>query len=118
VTTFTTADREVIPLVAEGLSGAEIGRRIFTSERTAQRRVAGLLAKTGSRETVRLIAAVLIPRQPHADPDQTEALRPLVERIAARYGDTPEVTATRRALLLADLRAHDTRPGEAEGSGR
>jgi UDP-N-acetylglucosamine:LPS N-acetylglucosamine transferase len=57
-----------------------------------------------------MTALVLIPRQPHADPQQAEALRPLIERIAARYGDTPEVTAARRALLDAELRAHDTRP--------
>jgi DNA-binding CsgD family transcriptional regulator len=113
---LTDEERELVDLLADGLSATEIGRRLFLAERTAQRRVQAVKAKTGARNATQLVAAVLIPRQPHADPDQAEALRPLVERIAARYGDTPEVTAARRAQLLADLRAHDTRPASNRGA--
>lgn len=37
-------------------------------------------------------------------------LQALADQYAARYGDTAEITRARRAALLAELAALDTRP--------
>jgi DNA-binding CsgD family transcriptional regulator len=53
------ADRELIALLADGMSAAEIGRRLFISERVAQRRVQAILDKTGTRNATHLVATAL-----------------------------------------------------------
>lgn len=58
--------------------------------------------------------SIRLPRRPAADPAQAAALTPLVREIARRCGDTPDVTAARRAALAAELRQHERRSeGEA-----
>lgn len=37
-------------------------------------------------------------------------LQALIDQYAARYGDTPEITRSRRVALLEELAALDTRP--------
>ena len=56
---LTRRQREVLELMAEGLTNAEIGSRLFLSERTVDHHVGGVLAKLGvdsRREAVRLAA--------------------------------------------------------------
>ncbi|MCA1683351.1 MAG: helix-turn-helix transcriptional regulator, partial [Actinobacteria bacterium] len=42
-------EREVLPLIAEGLSNAEIASRLFITPRTAEHHVSSILAKLGMR---------------------------------------------------------------------
>ncbi len=44
----TSREMDVLELVANGLSNAEVGRRLFVSPRTVETHVASLLAKTGA----------------------------------------------------------------------
>jgi DNA-binding CsgD family transcriptional regulator len=56
---LTRRQREVLELMAEGLTNAEIGGRLFLSERTVDHHVGSVLAKLGvvsRREAVRLAA--------------------------------------------------------------
>jgi DNA-binding NarL/FixJ family response regulator len=45
----TARELEVLDLVAEGLSNAEIGERLYISPRTVEKHVEKLLSRTGSR---------------------------------------------------------------------
>jgi DNA-binding CsgD family transcriptional regulator len=57
---LTRRQREVLELMAEGLTNAEIGSRLFLSERTVDHHVGSVLTKLGvesRREAVRLAAA-------------------------------------------------------------
>jgi DNA-binding NarL/FixJ family response regulator len=56
---LTRRQREVLDLMTEGLTNAEIGARLFLSERTVDHHVGSMLAKLGvdsRREAVRLAA--------------------------------------------------------------
>jgi DNA-binding CsgD family transcriptional regulator len=54
----TSREMDVLVLVADGLTNAEVGRRLFLSPRTVESHVARLLAKTGtaSRAELRALA--------------------------------------------------------------
>jgi DNA-binding NarL/FixJ family response regulator len=45
---LTTRERDVLRLIADGLSNTEIGDRLFISHRTAQTHVTNILAKLGA----------------------------------------------------------------------
>ncbi|HKE98493.1 MAG TPA: LuxR C-terminal-related transcriptional regulator, partial [Actinomycetes bacterium] len=51
----TGREMEVLALVAEGLSNADIGERLFLSPRTVERHVSSLLARTGARGRTELV---------------------------------------------------------------
>jgi DNA-binding NarL/FixJ family response regulator len=62
-------EREVLGLVAEGLSNAEIGRRLFITERTVEAHVKQIFQKLGigpAPETNRRVLAVLAFLRSHA----------------------------------------------------
>ncbi|MBG6239695.1 DNA-binding NarL/FixJ family response regulator [Mycetocola sp. CAN_C7] len=52
---LTDREREVMVLVAEGLSNDEIGARLFLSPLTAKTHVSRILAKLGARDRVQLV---------------------------------------------------------------
>jgi DNA-binding NarL/FixJ family response regulator len=54
---LTEREREVLVLVARGLSNAEIGRELFVSPATAKTHVARLLMKFGARDRAQLVVA-------------------------------------------------------------
>ncbi|KUH80106.1 MULTISPECIES: response regulator transcription factor [unclassified Mycobacterium] len=52
---LTTREREVMALVAEGLTNAEIGGRLFMSPATARTHVSRILTKLGARDRTQLV---------------------------------------------------------------
>ncbi len=91
-------ERALVDLLAEGLSAAAIGRRIFISERRAQERVQVLMARFGARNAAQLVAAVLAPE---TAPAVTEPL----------CGEPAELIAARRGALVTDLRQYQADRG-------
>ena len=57
---MTSREMDVLALVADGLSNAEVAQRLFLSPRTVETHVANLLAKTGSASRAQL-RALLTP---------------------------------------------------------
>lgn len=56
---LSTREKEVLTLIAEGLSNHEIAGRLKLSQRTVERHRTNLLEKTGSKNSVRLIIYAL-----------------------------------------------------------
>jgi DNA-binding NarL/FixJ family response regulator len=52
---LTPREREVLTLVAEGLTNAEIAERLFLSPLTAKTHVSRILGKVGARDRVQLV---------------------------------------------------------------
>jgi len=52
---LTSREREVMALVAEGLTNAEIGERLFMSPATARTHVSRILSKLGARDRTQLV---------------------------------------------------------------
>lgn len=46
---LTTREREILTLIADGLTNREIGQRLFLAEKTVKNYVSGMLAKLGMR---------------------------------------------------------------------
>jgi DNA-binding CsgD family transcriptional regulator len=60
--TLTVREEQVLELVADGLTNAEIGRRLFISPKTAEHHVGAVLRKLGLR--TRAEAAAYLARRP------------------------------------------------------
>jgi len=52
---LTAREREVMALVAEGLTNSEIGERLFMSPATARTHVSRILTKLGARDRTQLV---------------------------------------------------------------
>jgi len=61
---LTPREREIVALIAEGLSNREIGTRLFLAEKTVKNYVSGVLAKLGMqrRTQAAVLAAEWLPR--------------------------------------------------------
>jgi two-component system, NarL family, response regulator DevR len=57
---LTDREREILSLIADGLTNKQIGERLFLAEKTVKNYVSGLLAKLGIRR--RTQAAATAPR--------------------------------------------------------
>jgi len=72
-TTLTRREREVLGLVAEGLTNRQIGQRLFASPHTIANHVRSILAKTGSGNRTEAAAwahrAGLVGRHARSDSD-------------------------------------------------
>lgn len=53
--TFTARELEVLEFLCKGMTTSEIAAKLFLSERTVEKHRAGLLEKTGSKNTANLI---------------------------------------------------------------
>ena len=53
---LTQSEREIVAVVAEGLSNDEIARRLFLSPATARTDVGRAMAKLGARDRTQLVA--------------------------------------------------------------
>ena len=56
---FTAREAQILPLLAEGLGNAEIGRLLFAAGATVRGHVTALLQKTGARNRTHLVAIAL-----------------------------------------------------------
>ena len=77
---LTDREREVLALVARGLSNAEIGQRLHVSPATAKTHVARLLMKLAVRDRAQLIiiayeSGLIRPREPEPSQGSTTAPR-------------------------------------------
>jgi DNA-binding NarL/FixJ family response regulator len=55
LTAITTREREVLALVGQGLTNAEIGEKLFLSPLTAKTHVSRIMAKLMARDRVQLV---------------------------------------------------------------
>jgi len=66
---LTEREREILGLIAEGLSNREIGEQLFLAEKTVKNYVSGLLAKLNlQRRTQAAVLAAQIGRDRHREP--------------------------------------------------
>jgi two-component system response regulator DevR len=62
---LTPRDREILGLIADGLTNRQIGERLFLAEKTVKNYVSGLLAKLGMERRTQAAVFGAEVRKPH-----------------------------------------------------
>jgi len=111
---LSARERDVLALVAEGLSNADIAARLFISAKTAEHHVSRILGKLGVRSRAEA-AAYAAARRAQAPPDP-HAASSRERRWGCRWGASPIRRRCRRTTMAADPAGADA-PGRRHGMG-